>query len=291
MGESQLDKAYRHCLDLAARHYENFPTASLLIRPELRPAVAAIYSFARKADDFADEGERDAETRLKQLNAWETLLDRCLSGPLDHPVFLALGDSIHKYNLPVDALRDLLTAFRMDITVSSYASEQELLFYCKHSANPVGRLILALHGISNGQAYAASDALCTALQLTNFWQDLSIDLPNGRCYLPKSWLQQAGLGSEELLSGKPPPEQIRQALKPALDYTGDLFDRGRRLLPFLPFRLRLQIILTLRGGRAILNAVARSGDPTKNRPKLTRLFWIRTVPLALFECMATARPA
>jgi len=290
MKDSQLDKAYRHCLDLATEHYENFPTASLLIRPELRPAVAAIYAFARTADDFADEGERDAETRLKQLDAWETLLDRCLTGSPDHPIFLALGDSIHKYNLPVDALRDLLTAFRMDITVSGYASEQELLFYCKHSANPVGRLILALHGISDSRAYAASDALCTALQLANFWQDLSIDLPNGRCYLPKTWLQQAELSSEELISGEISPEQIRQALKPALAYTRDLFDKGRRLLPFLPFRLRLQIILTLRGGGAILNAVTRSVDPMKDRPELTRLFWMRTVPLALFECMTTARP-
>jgi len=253
--------------------------------------VAAIYAFARTADDFADEGKRDAESRLKQLDAWETLLDRCITSDLDHPVFLALGDAIRRYNLPIDALRDLLTAFRMDITLRGYASEQELLFYCKHSANPVGRLILALHGISNVRACAASDAICTALQLANFWQDLSIDAPKGRCYLPNNWLQQAGLNSDIMISGSPSPEQVQQALKPALAFTRELFDRGRQLLPFLPFRLRLQIILTLRGGRTILNAVARCRDPLKNRPQLSSLFWLRSVPLALLECMVIPRSA
>jgi len=291
MQENQLERAYRHCIDLAEKHYENFPTASLLIRPELRPAVAAIYAFARTADDFADEGDLKPETRLKQLDAWETLLDRCVKGSIDHPLFLALGDAIRKHSLPVDALRDLLTAFRMDITLCGYASEKELLFYCKHSANPVGRLILALHGISDPRALTASDAICTALQLTNFWQDLGIDSSKGRCYLTATWLAQAGLSNDLLLNDAPPPapEQVKQALKPAILFTEKLFLRGLSLLPLLPFRLRLQIILSRRGGRSILRAVDRSDNPMHIRPTLTTLFWLRTLPGALFECMLHAR--
>ncbi|MDX8407030.1 MAG: squalene/phytoene synthase family protein, partial [Mariprofundaceae bacterium] len=141
--ERTLSQAYQYCLTIARQHYENFPTASKLIRKDLRPAVAAIYAFARHADDLADEGQAPPRTRLKQIDAWETLLERCVDEPLEQPIFLALGDAIQRFNLPVEALHQLLIAFRMDVSLHAYASEDELMFYCAHSANPVGRLMLA----------------------------------------------------------------------------------------------------------------------------------------------------
>ncbi len=275
-----LKQAYQHCLKLARRHYENFPTASILIRRDLRPAVAAIYAFARQADDIADEGDNPEEKRLKQLDAWEALLERCQHGYLDHPVFLALGDAIERHELPVSSLHDLITAFRMDVSIHSYATQGELMFYCRHSANPVGRLMLALHNINNSEAMAGSDAICTALQLANFWQDLSRDIPKGRCYLPNEWLQSAGLSSSELQHGEVSSEMFRPALDKAIAYTDKLFTDGYKILKHLPFRLRLQIAATLHGGRAILNKVAESGDPLHTRPVLDKGQWLSmTMPI------------
>ncbi len=285
--------AYQHCMQLARRHYENFPTASLLIRRRLRPAVAAIYAFARCADDMADEGTASPEKRLKQLHAWETLLERCTRENLDNPVFLALGDAIRRFDLPVSCLHDLLTAFRMDVSVHAYASEEELLFYCRHSANPVGRLLLALHGVSHPRALQASDAVCTALQLANFWQDLSRDLPRGRCYLPESWLHEAGLSSAMLLrwkGGEDLATRMRPALRRAVLYTEHLFAQGRALLPYLPFRLKLQVAATIHGGRRVLRAVA-ADDPLRHRPVLGKKTWLALAPAILVDACIPSRRA
>jgi len=275
--KSAIRQAYQHCQEIAAQHYENFPTASKLIRADLRPAVAAIYAFARAADDMADEGDATAEIRIKQLDAWESLLERCTEEEVDHPVFLALGDAIKTFHLPVQALHDLLTAFRMDCTINRYATEQELLFYCKHSANPVGRLMLALHGIHDDKAAHASDCICTALQLTNFWQDFSIDHPKGRCYLPESWLAAENITSNQLLAGEITAQQITPAIEHAIAFTRDLFHQGSELLPMLPFRFRLQIAATLHGGMSILSATERCDNPLLKRPHLERNDWAKMV--------------
>ena len=279
-----VEQAYQYCMHLARNHYENFPVASLFIRRDLRPAVAAIYAFARTADDIADEGDDVASKRLKQLDAWAVLLERCEHETVNHPVFMALGDAIHTYRLPASCLHDLLTAFRMDVSIHAYATIDELLFYCRHSANPVGRLLLALHGISHSSALSASDAVCTALQLTNFWQDFSRDIPNGRCYLPEEWLKLAGLGSTDLLE-QDVAVYIHQALAQAIEYTDILFTKGRALIPFLPFRLRLQIAATLRGGRKILREVQRSHDPLHRRPTLQKHTWLLLAPLVLADVL------
>jgi len=273
----ELIAAYRHCQQIASNHYENFPTASRLIAPDLRPAVAAIYAFARTADDFADEGDASAAVRLKQLGAWETLLERCTKSSVDHPVFLALGDAIRRHRLPVESLHDLLIAYRMDISIHAYASIDELHFYCRHSANPVGRLMLALHAVRAPEALAASDAICTALQLTNFWQDLCVDLPRGRCYLANEWLQPCAIDTTELLAGNISEAQLAPALHAAIDHTESLFARGSAILPYLPLRLRLQIAATLHGGRLILRSVARATQPQINRPALRRRDWLRLI--------------
>ena len=275
--KTAIRQAYQHCQEIAAQHYENFPTASKLIRADLRPAVAAIYAFARAADDMADEGDATAEIRIKQLDAWESLLERCTEEDVDHPVFLALGDAIKAFHLPVQALHDLLTAFRMDCTINRYATEQELLFYCKHSANPVGRLMLALHGIHDNKAAHASDCICTALQLTNFWQDFSIDHPKGRCYLPESWLSAENIASDALLAGELDYTQAAPVITHAIDFTRDLFHQGSELLPLLPFRFRLQIAATLHGGMSILSATERCKNPLLERPHLERSDWMQMI--------------
>jgi len=278
----ELSQAYQFCLSLAQQHYENFPTASRLISKKLRPAVAAIYAFARHADDLADEGDALAATRLKQLDAWETLLERCVHEDLDQPVFLALGDSIRRHNLPVEQLHNLLIAFRMDISLHAYGSEEELMFYCNHSANPVGRLMLALHQVTSSEAMQASDSVCTALQLINFWQDLSVDLPRGRCYLPDALLQANGLSAQQLLdwgqAGELDTVTHYEAVQPALQHAMEMahhkLSQGFVLLPWLPFRLRLQIAATLHGGQRMLDKIERLKNPLSERASLRSADWL-----------------
>ncbi|MDQ6974435.1 MAG: squalene synthase HpnC [Mariprofundaceae bacterium] len=280
-----LQVAYDYCQHLASQHYENFPTASKLIHARLRPAVAAIYAFARTADDIADEGSDSAEERLQALDAWESLIDTCPQGFEQQCIHLALNDAIQRFQLPEQALRDLLTAFRMDCRIQSYAVEDELMQYCHYSANPVGRLMLALYGIRDSQAMQASDAICTALQLTNFWQDFSIDHPKGRCYLPESWLQAQKLTASQLTQGDVGMEQARDSIQHAFDVTESLFIQGRTLFPMLPFRLRLQIIATWHGGMHILTASKKLNNPLKTRPKLHKKDWLFMVPKILWDTL------
>ncbi len=270
----QLAQAYQHCLDIARNHYENFPTASKLLRADLRPAVAAIYAYARHADDLADEGDAPAEVRLKQLDAWETLLERCeQGGQIDHPVFQALSDSINIHNLDIEELNNLLIAFRMDVTIHAYSTLGELLFYCKHSANPVGRLMLQLHGIRDTRAILCSDNICSALQLINFWQDLSIDLPNGRCYLPEEWLQAFGLTGQQLLDAEIDSNTLRPALLKAICETRQMLEAGTPLLAMVPFRLRLQIAATIHAGHLILNRIEQLDNPLHERVTVSKSDW------------------
>ena len=284
--ESSIQKSYQYCQDIANQHYENFPTASLLLKKELRPAVAVIYAFARAADDFADEGDIPKEKRLALLDGWEHQLDLCLEGKSENPVFIALADVMLTHELPVQLFRDLLTAFRMDVNFQAFKNLDELKFYGKHSADPVGRLMLALHQIDDEQALQCSDAICTALQLTNFWQDFKVDIPKGRCYLAEDWLKLAGVDRESLLLGEVSSAQIQPALQQAIIETERLFHMGFGLLPCLPMRLRLQIAATLAGGMSILKATSKLGDPLRKRPVLTKLDWLlisfKIVFLAMF---------
>jgi len=270
----ELTQSYQHCLDIAQNHYENFPTASKLLAARLRPAVAAIYAFARHADDLADEGDASPETRLKQLDAWETLLERCEhESSINHPVFQALGDAIRTHEIDIEELDNLLIAFRMDVSIHAYATLDELLFYCKHSANPVGRLMLQLHRVRNTEAVYCSDKICTALQLINFWQDMSIDLPNGRCYMPDNWLDESALTARQLLDGNVDSEAFRPVLSKAIAITRSMLDEGTLLLAMLPFRLRLQIAATLHGGQRMLNKIEQLEQPLIQRATLSKSEW------------------
>ena len=262
-------------MEIARNHYENFPTASRLLPARIRPAIAAIYAFARHADDLADEGDAAPETRLKQLDAWATLLERCADEELDHPIFRALGDAIRRFQLDIDQLDSLLIAFRMDVSIHAYSSIEELLFYCKHSANPIGRLMLQLYGIHHAKALYCADQICSALQLINFWQDLSIDLPRGRCYLPESWLNDAGIERDQLMRDNIDIDTFRPALRRALDETDQMLAQGRPLLSMIPFRLRLQIAATLHAGDTILAHIAQLEDPLHTRVTITKQAWRR----------------
>jgi len=181
---------------------------------------------------------------------------------------------IQSFALPVQLFRDLLTAFRMDVNFQGFKNLDELKFYGKHSADPVGRLMLGLHSIDDEQAMQYSDAICTALQLTNFWQDFKVDIPKARCYLATDWLKLSNVNREDLLIGEVSSAQIRPALDQAILETEKLFHLGFGLLPYLPIRLRLQIAATLAGGKTILKATSKLEDPLRQRPVLTKLDWL-----------------
>jgi phytoene synthase len=209
--------AYAYCERLAQSHYENFPVASWLLPAAMRPPIAAIYAFARIADDMADEGARPQADRLADLERWGLTLDAALHGEfeLSNPqsaVFIALADAIDRFDLPADLFRDLLSAFRQDVIVSRYPTWDAVMDYCRRSANPVGRLVLRVAGYDDPALDRASDAVCTALQLTNFWQDLEVDWRKGRLYVPLSIVTQYGAHETDLSAGRLTPEW-RAALK------------------------------------------------------------------------------
>ena len=270
---AELASAYAYCERLARTHYENFPVASRLLPAPMRPHIAAIYAFARIADDLADEGSRPDAARLDDLARWGARLDRVIAGhPDDGPhreVFVALPHTIAACRLPVPLFHDLLSAFAQDVTVKRYATWDAVLDYCRRSANPVGRLMLRVAGREEEALDRASDAVCTALQLTNFWQDLRIDWRRGRLYVPASVWQAAG-GSEADLERDRLPDAWRSAMRQAVVYTRALFDRGREVCDAVPGRLKYELRATWLGGMRILDKLeAARFDPYDRRPKLT----------------------
>ena len=275
-----LHEAYRICAEIARRHYENFPVATRFLAPERRLALAAIYAFARQADDLADA---DAPTgdRLAELDTVERALLRATESAPEGPVLTALADAIDRHRLPMEPFLDLLEAFRMDARNATFATWDDLLGYCRGSANPIGRLVLATHGIDDPTVVRHSDDVCTALQLTNFWQDLGRDLERGRLFLPAEDLARFGLQADDLRR-----PASRAALSRLLEHecraTDDLYRRGGALVREVPLGLSLQIRATLAGGRAILRAVLRSGwRVLRDRPTLSGAARMRVILTAL----------
>jgi squalene synthase HpnC len=275
--DDELARAYAHCERMAREHYENFPVASRLLPARMRPHIAAIYAFARAADDFADEpGIPDAE-RLRLLDAWRESLHKggCpLSGKGDshlyhaEDVFLALHNTIRECRLPISLFEDLLSAFRQDITTKRYATWADVLDYCRRSANPVGRLVLRVAGYDDLRLDTSSDALCTALQLTNFWQDLERDWTNGRLYVPLEDRDRAGATDDDLDARRTTPEW-RAALSSVTSRTRDLFAAGRAVCDGVSGRLKWELRLTWLGGSRILDKLERSRfDVFQARPAL-----------------------
>ena len=270
MTRTALDVAYAHCAEIAARHYENFPVASRLLPRGMRPHIAAIYAFARTADDFADDEGRAANERLRLLGEWRAKLHRTALGQIEtDPVFIALGATINRHNLPVQLFEDLISAFEQDVTVHRYQTWDEVFDYCRRSANPVGRLVLRVANVRDEGAERAADALCTALQLTNFWQDFAADWHNGRLYVPREEFTAAGAAERDLNAARMTPEW-KDTMRACVAKTRALFESGRPVADAVHGRLRLELRATWLGGSRILHKIERCDyDTLQFRPKLT----------------------
>ncbi len=257
-------------------HYENFPVASWLCPPHLRAPIAAIYAFARTADDIADEGPASAAQRLADLAAYRADLHAIAAGQAPSErwsaVFAPLAAMLQSHALPVPLLDDLLSAFIQDVEKTrdgaGYAHRTELLDYCRRSANPVGRLLLHLYGVHGAQALDESDAICTALQLINFWQDLSVDLPRGRFYLPDEDCAAHGVDRAQLLALRP-TAQTTALIQELSGWTRATMLRGAPLVHRVPGRMGWELRLVVQGGMRILDKVdALQGRSLCQRPRI-----------------------
>ena len=267
-----IDEAFAYCQNMARSHYENFPVASMVIPRERRPYVAAIYAFARTADDFADEGDLPPQERLRRLEEWGEQLRRCYEGETTGPIFVALGETASRTGLPREPLDALLQAFRMDVTTRRFIRFEDVLYYCRHSANPIGYLVLHLFGEVSGRTVPLSDAICTGLQLTNFWQDLSVDWRKGRLYVPLEDLDRFGYTESELAQGIV-DERFRRMLAFEVERAREYLLNGVPLLDLVSSApLRFELSLTIRGGLAILETVRAIGyDVIHRRPSLSTM--------------------
>ena len=278
--QSSLQLAYKTCLKLAHGHYENFPVASWLLPAEVRPHIAAVYAFSRIADDFADEGNRSVEERLLLLNGWGRRLalienhneDQVDTVQADHQdaadIFLALGNTIACHKLPVGLFEDLLSAFQQDVTVTRYATWDDLLDYCRRSANPIGRIVLRVCGVNADALDRESDAVCTALQLTNLLQDFGRDWRTGRLYVPTDIQEGCGARVADLEDASFTPAW-RAALDCCADKTRELFFAGRPVCDGVTGRLKFELRLTWLGGMRILDRVGmKRYDLLNHRPIL-----------------------
>ena len=257
---------------------ENFPVASWLCPARLRPPIAAIYWFARTADDIADEGTAPAAQRVADLDVYEADLAACLGGRAVstrwRPVFERLGAAAREFDLPHGPLTALLSAFRQDVLkraqVAGYADRAELLDYCSRSANPVGRLLLHLYGVTGPHALERSDSICTALQLTNFWQDLGVDLPRGRLYVPAQDCREHGLDPLRPGSWNSDPAAPR-LVAGLVQWARLTMEQGAPLVHMVPGRAGWELRLVVQGGLRILDRIEAGGfDPFRVRPRLRR---------------------
>jgi squalene synthase HpnC len=269
-------------------HYENFPVASLLLPARLRPPVEAIYAFARSADDIADEGDATPEQRLAALHAYEEELARIAQHVTPNTkLFQKLAAMVAEHALPLQPMHDLLSAFKQDVLVKRYASFADLEDYCRRSANPVGRLMLHLYGATGGVQLRQSDAICTALQLINFWQDVAIDWNKGRVYLPQQDLQGFGVEESRIAAGAA-DERWRAMMAFQVERARALMLEGAPLALQLPGRIGWELRLIVQGGLRILEAIeAADYDVFRQRPVLGKSDWLR---LAWRALMMHAQP-
>lgn len=266
------EQAQGYCRRLTGEHYENFSVSHFLLPRELRQHFCNLYAYCRWADDLGDEIESEEES-LELLEWWESLVDvfyRESSYTLAHPVFIALADTVHKFSLPRQPLVDLLSAFRQDRVKTRYATWDELLNYCRLSANPVGRLVLHLGRCHNDETARLSDSICTGLQLANFWQDVRRDFELGRIYVPQIDLEQYRLTEDELKIGQP-DQRFRDLLKCEVDRAEDFLRVGEPLVKLVSPQLRVSVRLFIGGGLAILAAIRRQGyDVWSRRPVVSK---------------------
>jgi squalene synthase HpnC len=262
--------AERYTRKLATTHYENFHVVSFLLPRRLHQDFYNVYAYCRSADDLADEIP-DAAESLRQLNWWRAELDRMYAGQADHPVFVALKGTVEKFGIPKQPFADLIRAFIQDRNVSRYRTWDEVLDYCVYSANPVGRLVLYLGGYSDAERQSLSDATCTALQLANFWQDITVDQQKDRVYLPLDLLAKHGYTADELFAHKF-DDRFRAIMREAVDRARELFLAGLPLTRMVNRRLAVDLELFSRGGMCVLDKIEQQGyDVLSRRPKISKV--------------------
>ncbi len=259
-----LDDSYKRCEQIAKSHYENFTVGSLLLPKAVRGHLYACYAFARTTDDLGDEAQGD---RPSLLNAWQRDLER---DEPEHPILPAVKDTIRAFDMPMEPFVKLIEANRMDQRTTRFPTWRDLAFYCDHSANPCGRMVLYLFGVRDEESQRMSDATCTALQLTNFWQDIHIDFLKGRVYIPREDLQRAGYTEDDIARGVV-DDRFRRLMAFEIDRTRGLFDRGLPLADRLSGAAKFDVRLFSMGGMRILDLIERAGyDVYRKRPKITK---------------------
>jgi len=282
--DPKIIAAYQFCLDMTKSHYENFPVASLLLPKKTRYPIAAIYAFARTADDFADEGDIDVSARINALTQYEDELDKIDDNrPSNNEIFIAIRHAIKIHNLPLQLFRDLLSAFKQDVSKIRYQNIAEVMDYCRRSANPVGRLLLHLHNQASDTNLTLSDSICTALQLINFLQDIHQDIEeNNRIYIPVDEMQQFDTTEEHLLK-KISDQKMAQLFKCQLDRAHGLMLAGAPLGQNIGGRFGLQLRLMIAGGLAICKRLERLESDFFERPRLRGRDWFDMFKYAIIR--------
>jgi len=292
-----LAAAEAFCRDVASRHYENFTVATRLVPPRLRQHLANVYAFARWSDDLADEAASPAEA-ARDLAVWRQGLEACFAGRPGHPVYVALAETVRQTGLTIEPFAHLLDAFEEDRAFDAagvaarYADRDALVAYCRRSADPVGRIVLALEGCRDAALVAMSDSICTGLQLVNFWQDVRRDRLAGRVYLPRDDMQQHGV-TEAMLDALRAGPPLRELVRAEVAWARECFDAGSPLVRVAPPVLRPAIGMFLAGGRAVADAIARAGfDTLGQRPTVGKWTKLRLAAQAWWRLQTTPhRPA
>jgi squalene synthase HpnC len=264
-----LQDAQAYCERLARTHYENFSVATWFLPKRLRQHFFNVYSYCRISDDLGDE-TGDCDASLQLLDEWETELNACYEGSPRHPVFVALAGTVQQFQIPKQTFADLLTAFRQDQKVTRYQTFDDLLGYCRNSADPVGHLVLYLCGYSDAERQQLSDFTCTALQLANFWQDVTVDYEKGRIYLPLEDLDRFQVSEKDIAAGRNTP-QFREMMRFEVQRAREWFDRGLPLVGKVSRELAIDLELFSRGGQEILNAIERQSFAVLGRrPEISK---------------------
>lgn len=275
MSVDSTRQAYKHCLRIARHHYENFPVASIFLPRRMRKPVAAIYAFARRADDLADEGDMEDATRLARLDEMAAAVDAIAAGePQDDPVYIALADSMARFELPVQPFHDLISAFKQDVTQKRYDDFGQLMDYCRHSANPVGRLMLHLYGQTDRQSLGLSDAVCSALQLINFYQDMGQDFDEmGRIYIPQDEIRAAFV-NESYFKNRITDGPMILLMRKQYERANKLLNAGAPLGKKLGGLFGFEIRMIVAGGSRVLQKLHAEHEDVFSRPRLNFHDWL-----------------
>lgn len=284
MDTPNIEQAYQYCLNMAKTHYENFPVASRLLPEHVRKPVSVIYAYARTADDYADEGDMNEKDRINCLEQMETNIQSIYSGDTPEEIlYIAIADVIKNHKLPCEPFLDLLTAFKMDITIKRYSNFDEIKKYCRYSANPVGRLLLHLYQQATTENLVYSDAVCSALQLINFLQDIRQDYhENNRIYLPLDEMDQHGITEEDIKNSRN-NHAMRSLIDSQLHRAEEMLFSGMPLGKILKGRIGLELRTIIFGGLRILQKLGKNREDVYARPRLNKLDWIWIVSHAILN--------